>query len=367
MIRKMSGLNLFTNIILPVKQMSTADNKRSVIVGIFVFLAIVIFVAGVFVLGGQQKRFEKTFRVSAVFSDIGGLKVGSNVWFSGVKVGTVRQIRFVGQSQVAIAMSLEEDVRKYIHKDALAQLSSESLIGNKIVEITGGSPQAPLIEPGDRIQTAAELSTDDIMATLQENNKNLVGITTDFKTLTSRLVEGEGMAGALLSDSTLTRNFRAMLANLQQVSANTVRVSRDLAQLSNKFDTEGGLANELLTDTTVFIGLKNSVQQLQQTSTSAAQLTDNLRETTDKLNDKNNAVGLLLNDQQFAGQLKSTMGNLETSTEKLDENMEALQHNFLFRKYFRKKDKREKETAEAVGNQQQQPEDTTTAAPQVNR
>ncbi len=347
--------------------MSTSDNKRAVVVGIFVFLAIVIFVAGVFVLGGQQKRFEKTFRVSAVFDNVGGLKVGSNVWFSGVKIGTVRQIRFSGTSQVAITMNLEEDVRKYIHKDALARLSSESLIGNKIVEIYGGSPQAPTVESGDRLGTAVALSTDDIMATLQENNKNLVSITSDFKTLTSRLVQGEGMAGALLSDSTLTQNFRAMLANLQQVSANTVRVSRDLAQLSNKFDTEGGLANELLTDTSVFIGLKNSVQQLQQTSASAAQLTDNLRETTSKLNEKNNAVGLLLNDQQFAGQLKSTMGNLETSTEKLDENMEALQHNFLFRRYFRKKDRREKEAAEAVGNQQQ-PEDSTTIAPhQVNR
>jgi phospholipid/cholesterol/gamma-HCH transport system substrate-binding protein len=346
--------------------MSTSDNKRAVVVGIFVFLAIIIFVAGVFVLGGQQKRFEKTFRVSAVFDNVGGLKVGSNVWFSGVKIGTVRQIQFAGTSQVAITMNLEEDVRKYIHKDALARLSSESLIGNKIVEIYGGSPQAPAVESGDRLGTAVALSTDDIMATLQENNKNLVSITGDFKTLTSKLVKGDGMAGALLSDTTLTQNFRSVLASLQQASQNSARVSRDLARLSGKFNTEGGLANELLTDTTVFIGLKSSVQQLQHTSASAAQLTDNLKETTSKLNENNNAFGMLLNDQQFAGQLKNTMGNLETSSEKLDENMEALQHNFLFRRYFRKKD-RQKGANEAVGNRLPQQGDSTSVSQPLNK
>ena len=36
--------------------METSENKRSVIVGIFVFLGIVLFVAGIFTLAGQQKR-----------------------------------------------------------------------------------------------------------------------------------------------------------------------------------------------------------------------------------------------------------------------------------------------------------------------
>jgi phospholipid/cholesterol/gamma-HCH transport system substrate-binding protein len=46
--------------------MSTESNKRSVVVGIFVLLGIVIFFAGVFVLGGQQKRFTKSFKLMAL-------------------------------------------------------------------------------------------------------------------------------------------------------------------------------------------------------------------------------------------------------------------------------------------------------------
>jgi phospholipid/cholesterol/gamma-HCH transport system substrate-binding protein len=330
--------------------MSTSDNKRTVVVGIFVFLAIAILVTGIFVLGGQQKRFTKTIRVNAVFGNVAGLKVGDNVWFSGVKIGTVKRIDLYGNGKVQIAMNIEDESRKYIHKDAEARLGSESLIGSKLIEIHGGSPQSPPIENGDRLKVAQALSTEDIMATLQENNKNLVDITNNFKALSSNLVQGKGMAGALLTDTTLSDNFQTILASLQQASRNSVRVSRDLARLSDKFNTEGGLANELLTDTVVFTNLRQSVEQLQRTSTSAAEMTANLNETSSKLNDDNNAVGVLLNDQQFAGQLKSTMENLETSTEKLDENMEALQHNFLLRGYFRKKAKRDKEAKQTAQN-----------------
>ncbi len=52
---------------------------------------------------------------------------------------------------------------------------------------------------------------------------------------------------------------------------------------------------------------------------------------------------MLLNDEQAAGYLKTTLNNLQSGTKKLDENMEALQHNFLFRRFFKKKAKDEKE------------------------
>jgi phospholipid/cholesterol/gamma-HCH transport system substrate-binding protein len=321
--------------------MSTTDNKRKVTVGIFVFLGIVIFVAGVFILGGQQKRFEKTIRINAVFDNVAGLRIGNNVWFSGVKIGTVKDMKFYGDSQVQIVMNIEEDAKKYIRKNSKARIGSESLIGSKLIEIFGGTEQAPEVENGDRLASANALSTDDLMATLQENNKNLVDITNDMKVLSSRLARGEGMAGALLTDTTLADNFRTILSSLQSASSNSVRVSRDLARLSAKFNTEGGLANELLTDTVVFNNLKTSVSQLQQTATSAAEMASNFKEVSSQLNSSNNTLGALMNDQQLADNLKQTMENLQTGTEKLDENMEALQHNFLFRGYFRRKAREE--------------------------
>ena len=109
------------------------DNQKSVIVGIFVLVGIAILVAGIMTLGGQQKRFVQNFRLRAVFDDVAGLQTGNNVWFSGVKIGTVRKINFYGDSQVEIEMNVEEKVREYIHKDSKATISSDGLIGNKII------------------------------------------------------------------------------------------------------------------------------------------------------------------------------------------------------------------------------------------
>ena len=72
----------------------------------------------------------------------------------------------------------------------------------------GGSSNAPAVADGDRLQAEIPLDTDDMMETLQENNKNLVGITQDFKVLSDRLVKGQGTMGALLKDSLMAENFR---------------------------------------------------------------------------------------------------------------------------------------------------------------
>ncbi|WP_018478287.1 MlaD family protein [Pontibacter roseus] len=341
--------------------MSTSENKRSIIVGVFVFLAIVILLAGIFTLGGQQKRFMESIAVRAVFDDVAGLRAGNNVWFSGVKIGTIKTINLYGDSQVEVVMNIEQRVQEYIRKDALARISSESFIGNKNIVIDGGTQQAPPVSDGDVLKAVNPLNTDDLMETLQKNNQNLVAITGDFKELSGKIVRGEGTVGAIMTDSTLANDLRTMVANLQQTSRSTVNASKALSQFTSKLNTPGGLANELMTDKEVFEQLKTSMAQLEEATASANEITENLRTTTNRLNNNNNAVGVLLNDQEFAKQLQSTMQNLETSTQKFDQNMQALQNNFLLRGFFRKQAKEEAKRLEqqpVQPVQQVQPQDT---------
>ena len=68
-------------------------------------------------------------------------------------------------------------------------------------------------------------------------------------------------------------------------------------------------------------------------------MTENLNAASVKLTQSDNAAGLLLNDQQTVGQVKAIMLNLQNSSKKLDENMEALQSNFLLRGFFKRKAK----------------------------
>ena len=321
--------------------MQTTETKRNVLVGLFIFLGLLIFIVGIFVLGGQKNTFVKSMRVNAIFNDIGGLKPGNNVWFSGVKIGTVKTIKFYGKSQVEVSMSIEQSAREYIRKDASAKLSSDGLIGNKLIVLFGGNPKTPEIEDGDVLQVEKELSTDDIMKTFQENNENLIGITTNFKKLSADIVKGKGTAGAILADSTLANSFRAIVTNLQKTTRTSAALAGQLSMFTAKLNTKGGLADKLMTDTAVFNKLQVTAEQLKQTAAKASVITDNLSKASNKLNSTDNAMGLLLNDAKTANQVKTTMGNLQESSIKLNDDLEAVQHNFLLRGFFKKKEKAE--------------------------
>ena len=316
-----------------------SDNKRAITVGIFLFIGLTIFLLGVFTLGSQKKTFVKSFALNVVFDDIQGLKVGNNVWFSGVKIGTIKKIQFYGTSQVQVFLSIEEEAQKYIHKNSKATISSDGLIGNKIIVIDGGTLKFPFVEDGDQLAVNTALSTDDIMKTLQVNNKNLVDITSDFRLLARNLVDGKGTVGTLLTDQSVADNFKSIVVNLQNTTASANTMIEDLNDFTNKLNSKGGLADKILTDTVVFSRLQASVTELQKTAAAAALLTENLNQASAQLNKNDNAVGLLLNDKQTAEQVKSMMKNLESSSKKLDEDLEALQHNFLLRGFFKKKEK----------------------------
>ncbi|RZJ19432.1 MAG: MCE family protein, partial [Acinetobacter sp.] len=251
------------------------DNKKKITVGIFIAIGILIFVFAIFTLGSQKKTFVKSFTLSVVFNDIQGLKKGNNVWFSGVKIGTIKRIEFFGTSQVRVFLSIEEDVHKYIHKDAGASIGADGLIGNKIVVLTGGNPKFPFVEDGDVLKVNNSLSTDDIMKTLQVNNKNLVDVTGDFKVLARNLVEGKGAAGALLSDEQLAMNFKTMVFNLNRITLSTAQTAQDLNTFGKTLNSKNGLVNKMMTDTAVFAKLEKSAASLQQTAQSASLMAAN--------------------------------------------------------------------------------------------
>ncbi|SHO63223.1 MlaD family protein [Algoriphagus zhangzhouensis] len=317
------------------------ENKRSVVVGIFVFLGIAILVAGVMTLGGQQKKFVKAIQLKAVFDDIGGLQPGNNVWFSGVKIGTVRKINFYGDSQVEIEMNVEEEVKEFIRKDSKATLSSDGLIGNKIIVIYGGTTLAPPVENGDRLEAVMPLDTDKMMETLQENNKNLVDITNDLKLLTGKLAAGEGIVGAVMTDSTLAENFRAIISNLNRASINSNQMLTDLNKFTSKLNQEGNLFNDLVTDTTMASELRATVASFRSSATNTEELTEKLSEISSKLDDPNNSLGMLLNDPEFAEYLKSTLENTDSATYNLNRGLEALEYTWPFKKGFKRKAKAE--------------------------
>lgn len=319
--------------------MATTENRKAITVGIFLALGMVIFLLGVFTLGGQQKSFAKTLHISAIFDDVAGLKKGNNIWFSGVKVGTISSIHFTGASKVDVMMNVDQATQQYIHRNAGVRIGSDGLIGNKIIVIDGGSPQAPVVQDGDVLQAEKLLSTDDMLKVLQQNNQNLLGITTDFKILSHKMLQGKGTVGALLADSLMGEQLKTSMRNLQAATTSAARLAVQLNQFSNKINTKGGLADKLFTDTVTFNRFKAAAVQLQQAAANATTLTNNLNKASNKLNTTDNALGILLNDPKGAVQVQSTINNLHQSSVLLNQDLEAVQHNFLLKGFFKKKAK----------------------------
>jgi phospholipid/cholesterol/gamma-HCH transport system substrate-binding protein len=322
------------------------NNKRAVFVGLFVLLALTIFITAILVLGGQQKQFVPTVQIKALFNNVGGLKAGNNVWFSGVKIGTVRRLSFTGVSQVEVDMNIEEKAVPYIHKDALASLSSDGLIGNKIVVISGGTPQHPPVEAGDQLGIQGSLSSEQLLDTLQITNRNLLKISQDVQSIIGGIKQGKGMAGAVLGDEQLADNFRQTVVGLRAAAVQANRITASLAQFSGNLNRKGTLAHELVTDTVVIHDLRVTSARLRQASTSALGAIEQINQTTAKLNRPNSPLNTLLTDEESGQNLKLILRNLTEGSAILNEDLKAAQNNFLLRGYFRKKDKEKAKQAE---------------------
>jgi len=322
--------------------METSTRKRSVTVGLFVVIGIMIFVVGILTIGSMKKVFSSTISVKTIFDDVNGLKPGNNIWYSGVKIGTVKTIRFLENSRVEVMLNIEEKSQEFIRKNAKAKVSTDGLIGNKIIVIYGGTQKVPSIEDGDELVVEKIESTEEMLAVLSENNKNLLGITSAFKTISKNILAGKGTVGMLLNDERLYNDVDQTLAALKKASVNAQQLTASLSSYSEKLTQKGGLANDFATDTVIMKDLRGTISRLNETVGSANVMVNNLKTASADLNSNTTSpIGVLLHDEKTAANLKGTLENLESSTEKLDENMQALRSNFLFRRYFKKKAKEE--------------------------
>ena len=95
-------------------------NTEKTKLGIFVILTGAVLIIALYFIGKKQNLFGNTFKVTAVFSNVNGLKLGNNVRFSGINVGTVRNILMVDDSTICVDMIIDEEIRRHMKRSAVA-------------------------------------------------------------------------------------------------------------------------------------------------------------------------------------------------------------------------------------------------------
>jgi phospholipid/cholesterol/gamma-HCH transport system substrate-binding protein len=129
-------------------------------VGVFVLLGLAGLIGMVYVLGARARLFEQRVTIHAEFTEVGGLIPGATVRLAGVQIGRVTGVDLPGQpgGRVRIDLTIGRQFSDRVRKDSVARIETQGLLGDRIVEITVGTTQAPPVRPGDTI--ASRESTD---------------------------------------------------------------------------------------------------------------------------------------------------------------------------------------------------------------
>lgn len=259
--------------------------------GMFVIVGLLLFVITIYFVGKQQNLFGDTFLLKSKFKTVSGLKVGNNVRFSGINVGTISEIELINDSAVVVSLLMEEDVQKYIKKDAMASIGSDGLMGDKVMTISPGISSNETVKDNDFIKSKSPVEMEDLMKSVKTSVDNAGIITAQLAEFTYNMNNGEGTLSKLMNDKEFANSLKKTLVNLE-VS------TKEFSQFTSSMNNGKGILSKVV------------------------------------------------NNEQLGTKVDSTMSNLEKGSKQLTELMEAAKHNFLFRGYFNKQQKAEDKKVE---------------------
>ena len=107
----------------------------------------------------------------------------------------------------------------------------------------------------------------------------------------------------------------------------------------------------VLKDTAVANNIKKIVSNLDKSSDQIDKVVTNLNTTILNIKDGKGALNYLSNDPKLVRKIDSTMININEASFRLNEDLEALKHNFLFRGYFKKQAKAKLKEEKKEANQ----------------
>src|SRR5262249_24604016 len=190
----------------------------SVRVGVFVFTALLIGAAGIFLIGEKEVLFRRTYALNATFDTVAGLVDGAEVRVGGIHKGTVRRIDLPQRpdQKIVVEMDVVKGTRDVIKKDSKASIQAEGLIGDKYLEVSFGSPEAEKARDGDTIESEPPLEVsalvkkaDGILNQMQGAMQNVGGAAGNLNAVTAKINQGKGTLGALVNDKQMYEKVNA--------------------------------------------------------------------------------------------------------------------------------------------------------------
>ncbi len=314
------------------------ETTKNIRVGLFVLVGTTLLIFTLYLIGAKQNLFGSTFTLKAQFKNVNGLMSGNNVRFTGIDIGTVKKVEIINDSTVNVEMVIDNKIQKFIKKNATASVGSDGLMGNKLVNITSSSKDAASVENGDMLKTQSMVGTEDMLKTLDYTNQNIKDISVEVKSMVKKLNSPNSL-WSILMDTVVAENLKQTVVKIKLTAENSATVTGDLSRIIGHIKAGKGTIGALLSDTVFSSKLNQSIINIKLVSDTLAIITGDLHNMTSKIKKGEGAIGTILMDTSFVGNLNKTMLNARNGTKGFDDNMEALKHTILLRKYFKKKAK----------------------------
>jgi phospholipid/cholesterol/gamma-HCH transport system substrate-binding protein len=313
-------------------------NSEKLRLGIFMLVGSILFIAIVYITGSKQQLFGNTEKIQAVFYNVNGLQIGNNVRYSGINVGTVREISMLNDTAILIEMAINRKSFQFIKKNANISIGTDGLVGNMVVNIEPNKGESEPILPGDVLIGTKKVQADDMINTLSTTNTNAALLTSDLLKITNEIMNGQGTIGLLLNDKEVASDLKESILELKFTSQAARKSIQSLESLIHSLDKKDNLVG-LLKDTVVARHIINIVVTLEKSTKKMDTVVHNLNLAVLNAKDGKGAINYLSNDPNLVKKIDTTMTNINESSKLLNENLEALKHNFLFKAYFKKRGK----------------------------
>ena len=205
-------------------------------VGALILIALVLLGGFVLLLGGLS--LEKTYRLYVDFDNPGGLLAGAAVRIGGVKVGSVKDLEFLGgkvdpktgrRIVVRTEISVEKRVQESIHQDADFYVTAQGVLGEQFLAINPGGPDKPPLEEGAEVKGIDPPRLDLFLAKAYELLDTTVeGIKNNRVTLGDIIDNTDGiLKGLNLIVSGNRERIDRTLANVEDITVEAKQLTHD--------------------------------------------------------------------------------------------------------------------------------------------
>lgn len=313
--------------------------------GVFITAGIAFLVLILYVIGRNENLFGRTFVLKARFENVHGLMPGNNVRFGGINVGTVGKVDVLSDTLFEATLLVKTKFKKYIHNNATVNIGTDGLMGNKLINILPSKKTSPLINEGDILLSDKSADADEMLEVLSNTNNDVSFIAKQLKQTIQRINDSKAV-WQILNDESLSANLRNSLLEIRKSTGNIHEITNQLNSIITDVKNGRGTVGTLLMDSSIAGNINDAIDKISKVGVNADTLSTRINtlvsSISNNINDSNGTVNALLKDPQMKNNVAASLKNIETATKAFTDNMEAVKHSFLFRRYFKRLEKQKK-------------------------